>query len=120
MDHRTKQRRRLFWGAVCTLGVGALAFVVWGRVGMIAAASFGALATAIQLLAAQMMARTGKPAALDHMTVYVIGVFLRLLGVILFGVAVALDRPVFPPWPTAFGYLGTILPLLYLETKLGR
>jgi len=74
----------------------------------------------LQLLAAQLMARTGKPAALDHLTVYVIGVFLRLLGVVLFGVAVALDRATFAPWPSALGYLGTILPLLYLETKLGR
>ena len=100
--------------------VGGAALAIWGRTGMTAAASFGALATIVQLVAAQLMARTGQPAALDHMTVYVIGVFLRLLGVVLLGVAVSLDRATFPPWPSALGYLGTILPLLYLETKLGR
>ncbi len=117
---QNEQRRRLAWGAVCTLAVGAAALGIWGRTGMGAAAAFGALATAIQLVAAQLMAGTGKPAALDHLTVYVIGVFLRLLGVVLLGVAVSLDRTAFPPWPSALGYLATILPLLYLETKLGR
>ncbi len=120
MAQRTEQRRRLVWGAVCTLVTSGVAIAVWGRGVLIGTAAFGTLATGLQLLAAQLMARTGKPAALDHLTVYVIGVFLRLLGVVLFGVAVALDRATFAPWPTALGYLGTILPLLYLETKLGR
>ena len=120
MIQRSEQRRRLAWGAVCTLVVSGLALAIWGPGAVIGAATFGAVATGLQLLAAQLMARTGKPAALDHLTVYVIGVFLRLLGVVLFGVAVALDRGTFRPWPTALGYLGTILPLLYLETKLGR
>ena len=100
--------------------VSGAALAIWGRAGMMAAAVFGVVATVVQLVAAQLMARTGQPAALDHLTVYVIGVFLRLLGVVLFGVAVSLDRVAFPPWPSALGYLGTILPLLYLETKLGR
>lgn len=120
MIQRSEQRRRLLWGAVCTLVVSGVAVAIWGRGALVGAASFGAVATALQLVAAQLMARTGKPAALDHLTVYVIGVFLRLLGVVLFGVAVALDRATFAPWPSALGYLGTILPLLYLETKLGR
>jgi F0F1-type ATP synthase assembly protein I len=120
MIQRSEQRRRLLWGAVCTLVVSGIAVAIWGRHAVVGAASFGAVATTLQVVAAQLMARTGKPAALDHLTVYVIGVFLRLLGVVLFGVAVALDRATFAPWPSALGYLGTILPLLYLETKLGR
>jgi hypothetical protein len=100
--------------------VSGTTLAIWGPRAVIGAAAFAAVATAVQLLAAQLMARTGKPAALDHLTVYVIGVFLRLLGVVMFGVAVALDRATFAPWPSALAYLGTILPLLYLETKLGR
>ena len=75
MAQRTEQRRRLVWGAVCTTVVSAAALAVWGRGAVPAAATFGAMATAVQLVAAQLMARTGKPAALDHLTVYVIGVF---------------------------------------------
>jgi hypothetical protein len=120
MTQRGEQRRRLVWGAVCAIAVSGAALAIWGRRGVIGAATFAAVATGLQLLAAQLMARTGKPAALDHLTVYVIGVFLRLLGVVLFGVAVALCRGTFAPWPSALGYLGTVLPLLYLETKLGR
>lgn len=100
--------------------VGAAALGFWGRAAAVAAMSFGVIATVVQLVAAQLMARTGKPAALDHLTVYAIGVFLRLLGVVVLGVAVSLDRLTYPPIPSALGYLGTILPLLYLETKLGR
>ena len=100
--------------------VSAVAAAIWGRSALVGAATFGVVATAVQLVAAQLMARTSKPAALDHLTVYVIGVFLRLLGVVALGIAVSLDRVTYPPVPSAAGYLGTILPLLYLETKLGR
>jgi hypothetical protein len=120
MTQRTDQRRRLIWGAVCTLVASAAAVGIWGRAALVGAAAFGALATVLQLVAAQLMASTGKPASLDHLTVYVIGVFLRLLGVVLLGVAVSLDRATFSPFGSALGYVGTILPLLYLETKLGQ
>jgi hypothetical protein len=120
MSPLAEQRHRLIWGAVCTLVTSVVAVAVWGRGAVVGAATFGATATGVQLLAAQLMARTGKPAALDHLTVYVIGVFLRLLGVVMLGVAVSVNRLAFPPLPSALGYLGTILPLLYLETKLGR
>jgi hypothetical protein len=64
------------------------------------------------------MARTGKPAAPDHVKVYAIGVILRLCGVILLGLAMANDPVNFPPLPSVLGYTGTVLPLLYLETRL--
>ena len=50
--------------------------------------------------------------------VYGIGVVLRMLGVLIIAVLVVRDAEHFPPWPTALGYLGVILPLLYLETRL--
>jgi hypothetical protein len=33
---------------------------------------------------------------------------------------VGLDRERFPPIPTALGYLGMILPMLYMETRRQR
>jgi succinate dehydrogenase hydrophobic anchor subunit len=80
---------------------------------------FGAVAVVLQLLAARAMRRSGRSATLDHLTVYVGGVFLRLLGVIALGIAIATDRTTFHPWASSIGYLGTVLPLLYLETRLG-
>ncbi len=120
MRRSDDQFRRLQWGVVVTIGVAGLALLIWGRAGMIAAATFGGVATGLQLLAARAMARTGIPAELDHLKVYAIGVVLRMSGVAVLGLAVALDRSAFPPLPSSLGYLGTILPLLYLETRLGR
>jgi hypothetical protein len=37
--------------------------------------------------------------------------------VLLFLVAVLVDRRLFPPLPTALGYLGVVIPLLFLETR---
>ncbi len=48
------------------------------------------------------------------------GMGLRLLGVMLFAAAVLANRELFPPLPTAFGYLGVLLPLLFMEARLVR
>jgi MFS family permease len=114
------QGRRLVWGAGCTAVVGVVADLVWGRTGGLAAAAFGGVATAVQFTAARLMARTGRNASVDHVRVYVAGVGVRLLGILVLGVVVSLDRRTFPPVPSAAGYLGTVLPLLYLETRLSR
>jgi hypothetical protein len=45
---------------------------------------------------------------------------LRGLGVALVAVAVTLDRSLFPPLPTAFAFLGVLVPLLFLEVRLVR
>ena len=114
------QAARLRLGVLVTVVVAGAAALIWGGRGAAAAGSFGVLATAIQLTAARLMARQGGPVGVDHLKVYLVGVFLRLAGVALVGVAIALDRERFPPGPTAMGYVGTILPLLYLETRLTR
>lgn len=98
----------------------ALALLVWGRQAGLAALMLGVLATVLQLFAAWRMARTGRPAELDHLNVYVIGVVLRMAGVLILGLVATLSPRLFPPLPSALGYLGTVLPLLYLETRLTR
>jgi hypothetical protein len=40
--------------------------------------------------------------------------------VVLVGVAVTLDPERFPPLPTAFAFLGVLVPLLFLEVRLVR
>jgi hypothetical protein len=34
--------------------------------------------------------------------------------------AVTLDRALFPPLPTAFAFLGVLVPLLFMEVRLVR
>lgn len=114
------QQRRIVWGVTSTVVATAVAGLVWGTPALRGAATFGLIATALQLLAARMMARTGIPAALDHLKVYLSGVALRLTGVLLLLIAVLLDRADFLPLASATGYLGTVLPLLYLETRLSQ
>ncbi len=114
----TAQLQRLRLGAVMTVAVGTLAALIWGMVGLVAAAVFGGVATGIQLLAARWSRLTGRRATPDQLAIYLIGMVLRIVGVVLIGVAVTTDRATFPPGPAAMGYLGTLLPLMWLETRL--
>ena len=102
------------------IAAAGVATAIWGVGSALPALAFGAVAVGLQLLAARQMARTGLPAGPDHMKVYVVGVLLRLAGVLLFAVAVTAEPERFPALPSALGYLGTVLPLLYLETQLTR
>jgi hypothetical protein len=43
-----------------------------------------------------------------------------LLGVALVAILVTLDPTHFPPLPTALGFLGVLVPLLFLEVRLVR
>jgi hypothetical protein len=116
----TDQSQRAIWGLVCAAAVAGVAAITWGPVGFRAAAIMGAVAAGVQLLAARAMAKTGESPTPEHLKVYGIGVILRLSGVVVLGVAVHFDREFFPPLASATGYLGTVLPLLYLETRLAR
>ncbi len=108
---------RLLLGLSCTALVTAVAALVSGREGAIGAAGAGVVATGVSLLAVRLIRRTGQEATIDRLRVYGIGVVLRMLGVLIVGVLMSLDPTNFPALPTALGYLGVILPLLYLETR---
>ena len=97
------QRARLLVGLGSTGLVMGIAAMIWGRPALTG-----------------VMARTGVTPSLDNLRVYGMGVLFRLTGVIILGVTVALDRTTFAPLASATGYLGTVLPLLYLETRLSR
>lgn len=46
-----------------------------------------------------------------------VGIALRFGGVAVFLVAVLIDRELFPPVPSAFAYLGVLVPLLFTEMR---
>jgi hypothetical protein len=90
--------------------------MVWGPPAIMAGIAFGLLATAIQAVAHSLV-RAGPGPFPKH---WGTGVALRLGGVVLFAVAVSVAPATFPPLPTAFGYLGVLVPLLFMETRLSR
>ncbi len=101
-----------------TAAIGVLAWLLWGRTALVAAVVFGTLATVVQLVAARLATRLGVPATPDNLGVYASGMLLRIVGVAVIALAVTIDRAAFPPGAAALGYLGTLLPLMWLETRL--
>ena len=104
-------------GIVATAVTAGVAWLASGTAGAIGAATAGVVAIALSLLAVRLVGRTGRAPTVDQMMVYGIGVVLRMLGVLIVGVLVMRDAEHFPPLPTALGYLGVVLPLLYMETR---
>jgi len=107
-------------GVLLSVAIGVLAALVWGPRALWPALTFGLVATVVQLGATRLV----LAARADRFGVFAqrwaMGMMLRLLGVALIPVAVLLARPFFPPQPSAVGYLGVLLPLLYWETRLVR
>lgn len=77
----------------------------------------GWLATGIQMLAPRMV-RRWAPDRSNVTRTYAVGMALRVVGVMVLGVLITIDSGMFPPGPAALGYLGVLLPLLWLETRL--
>lgn len=102
--------------AVVTAGLVA----VFGEPAIVPALAFGALAVLIQVVALAIVRPVLDQPLSKVLGRRAIGTGLRILGVVAFAVAVALDRAHFPPLPTAFAYLGVLLPLLFMETRFIR
>ncbi len=107
-------------GLLLTTLVAALAWRFWGPVALLPAVSFGLLATLIQWVAVRALARVYHGTLTEFYRGFGTGLILRAGGVMLLLVAVLVDRAHFPPLPTAFGYLGVVIPLLFLEARLVR
>jgi hypothetical protein len=93
---------------------------VWGTQAAVAAGSFGALAIAIQLGALGLVQPMRGAPIPRFLARWGLGMALRLLGVVAIAVAAGLDPKHFPPIPTAAGFLGVLLPLLFFEVRLIR
>jgi hypothetical protein len=108
--------------AVTGLGLtalfGAIGWFAWGRAGVAGAVTFGLLATLIQVIAFRLMVGQRDAKFERYLARWGAGMGLRMAGVLVFMVAVALRRDLFPPLASAMGFLGVLLPLLALETRL--
>jgi hypothetical protein len=109
--------RLVGWGLGLTAGLAGIGWDVWGREAVVPIVAFGLLATAIQLAAVAALRRGMDAPFRVLVTRWSLGVGLRLTGIVIFAVAVVMDREMFPPLPSALGYLGVVVPLLFMETR---
>lgn len=112
--------RSLATGLVLTLLVTLGLRQFWGDAAVLPGAIFGTIATLIQLVAVRALQRGLRGSTADFFKGFGTGMLLRMGGVILFVVAVVVDRGHFPPFPTAIGYVGVVVPLLFLEARFVR
>lgn len=107
-------------GGVLTLVVTGLLVVAFGRPALVPGLVFGGLATLIQVVADRFVARRLEAPVGEFGRGYVAGMGLRLAGIVLMTVAIVTAPALFPPLPTAFGFLGVLVPLLFMEMRLAR
>lgn len=107
-------------GIPLTLAVTVILVLVAGSSAWVPGLVFGGLATAIQVVAVLAVKPVMQAPLRDMMVRWGLGMALRLAGVALFAVAVLTRPDIFPALPTAFAYIGVLIPLLFAETRLLR
>jgi hypothetical protein len=107
-------------GVALTLLVTGLLYIGWGQEALLPALVLGLVATTIQVASVALLrpAFSGETSRL--LKRWGLSMLLRLLGVALVAILVTLDQTHFPPLPTALGFLGVLVPLLFLEVRLIR
>ncbi len=104
-------------GAFLTAGVTATLWAFWGPAALVPGIVFGLLATAIQVGAVLAVKPVWDAPFERFLGRWGLGMGLRVGGVVVFLSAVLVDRELFPPVPTALGYLGVLIPLLFAELR---
>jgi hypothetical protein len=107
-------------GIALTVLVTAALWGGFGEQAVIPGVTFGLISTAIQLLAIRSLKRGWTGSNQEFLQGVGVGMALRMLGIVLVLVAIVVDRGRFPPLPTAFGFLGVLIPLLFLEVRFVR
>jgi hypothetical protein len=104
-------------GLVLTGVVTGVLGLAWGRTAVVPGLTFGGLATAIQVVAVAAVRPVWHAPYEKFMGRWLAGIGLRFGGIVAIVVAVLANRNLYPPLPTAFAYLGVLLPLLFTETR---
>ncbi len=105
-------------GAFLTVIVSGISVLVWGPEGLVGALSFGVLAVVIQVVAVSELKKACRGKFPEVLQKFGIGMGQRLTGVVVLGVVVSRWSEIFSPLPSATGFLGVLIPLLYMELKL--
>lgn len=112
--------RILLYGSGLTLLVSGALVLAFGGSAWIPGLVMGGAATGIELVAARWLVRGLASSTREAMQGFVAGMLFRLVGIGLYAGLVAWNREIFAPLPTAFGFLGVLIPLLFLETRFIR
>jgi hypothetical protein len=114
--------KTILWGKGLTLLVGLVSFGMFlSPVVTFAAVAFGLLATTIQYVATRTAANVPKDADFAAFAKgWGMGMGLRLGGVVVLAVVCSLWPARFPAIGAAMGYLGVLIPLLFLEMRATR
>jgi hypothetical protein len=104
-------------GLVLTVVVTAVLVLSWGRAGLVPGVTFGVLATVIQIASAALVQPVVHGDFKLLIRRWAMGMGLRVAGIAAFATAVWVRRDLFPPLPTAFAYLGVVVPLLFMEIR---
>ncbi len=108
------------WGIGLTALITVVLGLSWGRGAILPGLVFGALATAIEVVALARLRRTWHERGTGPLKGFAEGMGLRLAGVVVLAAAIVMNRSVFPPLPSALGFVGVLIPLLFLEVRLVR
>jgi hypothetical protein len=112
--------KALALGLVLTVVVSGILALTWGRDAVLPGLVFGLVATGIQTISVALVRPVFDGDTGRLLKRWGLGMLLRVVGVALVGLAVTLDRSNFPPLPTAFAFLGVLVPLLFMEVRLVR
>jgi hypothetical protein len=108
------------FGLLLTGAVTALLWAIWGGPAALAGGSFGLLATVIHVAAVSALRRVWNGPFGELAKGWGVGMGLRLGGAVVWMVAVLLREDLFPALPTAIGFLGVSIPLLFTEMRFLR
>jgi hypothetical protein len=108
------------WGVALTVLVTVVLVLSWGRAALLPGLAFGALSTAIEGVALTRLRRTWHEPGTGPLKGFAEGMGLRLAGIAVLAAAIVMNRTVFPPLPSALGFLGVLVPLLFLEVRWVR
>ena len=103
------------FGLLLTAVMAVILWAIWSWAAALAGSAFGILATVIHLGAFFTMRRAWNAPFKKLAMAWAIGMGLRLGGAVVWMVAVLLRGDLFPPLPTAIGFLGVLVPLLFTE-----
>ena len=111
-------RRTLALGVAVTGGIAVLLVVGFGPDAPLPAVVMGVLATTIQAGAGHAMRGATELPYSGFLKRYGIGMGLRLGGVAILMAAIVSRPAIFEPLPSAIGFLGVLIPLLFFETRM--
>jgi hypothetical protein len=104
-------------GAGPLLGLGLILVAVAGLIGGGGSAIGGGVALATQLVAVALLRPGMEAAQPEFMRRWLAGLAIRALAVVALIVVSATHRAALPLLETSLGFLGVLLPLLFLETR---